>query len=362
MRRGELLRIGLALGLLLAAAWTSLLPPVSSQQRITGEPPPGDYGYHPNPEAAKRFLASLSEPRFEQAGKECVEKRAGRDTYLYRAMYRAHQARYGKPFVVGRQLNGSCVAWGMHHALYIAESVEWDIGNRDEPPLIPSTEAVYGAARVESQKHPCDGKRAYGGWQDGSWGSAAAEAVSKWGILYRKKYPFADLTIYDGEKEKQWGAFGQGGENDNCVADEEAKKTPATYVSLVTTFDAAAAAIEAGYPVTVASDQGFEMRRQEDGSARPSGQWMHQMCFTSVRYQANNPHIKDDQLLALNSWGDRAHSGPLDPPDQPEGSFWVARPVAERMLSQQDSYAVGKIKFHWRDIDHHRFLAPVPPE
>ncbi len=360
MRRGELIRIGLALCLLVAAAWTSFVPPASPQQRIAGEPPAGDYGYHPNPEAAKRFLATLEEPRFQQAGRECMEEATGRDTYLYRAMYRAHQARYGKPFVVGRQLNGSCVAWGWHHGVYIAECVEWDIGNRDEPPLIPSTEGIYGAARVESQKKPCDGKSAYGGWQDGSWGSAAAEAVSKWGILYRKKYPFADLTIYDGKVEKDWGAYGQGGKDDNCVADDEAKETPAMYVAQVTTFEEAAAAIEAGYPVPVASDQGFEMRRQEDGSARPSGQWMHEMCFIGVRYKANG--ARDDQLLCLNSWGPTAHSGPLNPADQPEGSFWVDRKTCERMLGQQDSFAVGKVRFRWRDIDHHRFLAPAPPE
>lgn len=355
MPRSEFVRFVAALGLLLAAVYTPIVPVARTQSKAE----PADYGYHPNPEAVQRFLATLEEPTFRQAGKECLDKARGKDTYLYRAMYRAHQARYGKPFVVGRQLNGSCVAWGWHHGIYVAESVEWDIGNRDEPPLIPSTEGIYGAARVESQKHPCDGKRAYGGWQDGSWGSAAAEAVSKWGILYRKQYPFADLTTYDGKREKDWGAYGQGGENDNCVADEEAKKTPALYVAQVSTFDEAAAAIEAGYPVPVASNQGFEMRRQADGSALPSGVWMHQMCFISVRY-AKNGDCDEDQLLVLNSWGGTAHSGPLRPDDQPEGSFWVGRQTCEKMLQQDDSFAVGKIKFAWRDIDHHRFLAPVP--
>jgi hypothetical protein len=360
MRRSELVRIGLALGLLLAAAWTTLLPPVASQQGRIAAGGGGDFGYCPNPEAARRFLETLEQPYFAEAGADCVKRAQGRDTYLFRPMYRAHQARYGKPFVVGKQLNGSCVAWGWHHGVYIAECVEWDIGNRDEPPLIPSTESIYGLARVESQKHPCDGKKAYGGWQDGSWGSAAAEAVSKWGVLYRKPYPFADLTIYDGKVEKDWGAYGCGGQNDDCTADEEAKKTPAMYVAQVTTWDEAAAAIEAGYPVPVASDQGFEMRRQEDGSARPSGQWMHEMCFIGVRYKANG--ARDDQLLCLNSWGPTAHSGPLDPFDQPEGSFWVDRRTCERMLSQDDSFAVGQVKFAWRDIDHHRFLTPPPPE
>jgi hypothetical protein len=338
MRRSEIIRIGLALGLLLAAAWTTLLPRAPSQQSQVAASDGGDFGYRPNPEAAARFLATLDQPMFAQAGEDCVKKAQGKDTYLYRPLYRAHLARYGKPFQVGRQLNGSCVAWGMMHAIYYAESVEWDIGNR-----------------VESQKHPCDGKRAYGGWSDGSWGSAAAEAVSKWGILYRKNYPFADLTTYDGKREKDWGAYGQGGENDNCVADEEAKKTPVEYVALIKSFDEAAAAIESGFPCTVASDQGFEMRRQEDGSARASGTWMHQMAWVAVRY-AKNGESKVDQLLTQNSWGTNAHSGPLKPADQPEGSFWVDRATCERMIAQGDTWAVGKVKFHWRDIDHHEFL------
>lgn len=358
MRRGEVIRIGLAIGLLLAAAWTSALPPVFPQRGTLLE---SDFGYRPNPEAAARFLATLAEPTFRQAGRECLAKAQGRDTYLYRSLYRAHQKRYGKPFVVGRQLNGSCVAWGWHHGVLIAEAVEWDIGNREEPPLIPSTESIYGLARVEVQKHPCDGARPYGGFSDGSWGSAAAEAVSKWGVLYRKQYSFADLTTYDGKVEKDWGAYGCGGQGDNCVADEAAKATPAMYVALVTKWDEAAAAIEAGYPVPVASDQGFEMRRQADGSARPSGSWMHEMCFIGVRYKANDPQLSGDQMLCLNSWGVNAHSGPLSPPDQPEGSFWVDRKTVERMLSQGDSFAVGQVKFAWRDIDHRAFLAR-PPE
>jgi hypothetical protein len=360
MRRGELIRTGLALFLLLAAGWTTLLPPVASQQGRIAAGGGGDFGYCPNPEAARRFLETLEQPYFAEAGADCVKRAQGRDTYLFRPMYRAHQARYGTPFVVGKQLNGSCVAWGMMHAIYYAESVEWDIGNRDEPPLMPSSEAIYGAARVESQQHPCDGRRAYGGWQDGSWGSAAAEAVSKWGVLYRKKYPFADLTVYDGEVEKNWGAYGQGGQGDDCVADEEAKKTPVQYVGLVKSFDEAAAAIESGFPCTVASDQGFEMRRQEDGSARPSGRWMHQMCWVAVRY-AKNGESRVDQLLTQNSWGPTAHSGPLKPADQPEGSFWVDRTTCERMIAQQDTWAVGKVKFVWRDIDHHTFLT-LPPK
>lgn len=361
MRRSELLRICAAITMLAAAAWTSLLPRAPSQQTQVAASGDADFGYRPNPEAAARFLATLDQPLFAEAGEDCVKRAQGRDTYLYRPLYRAHLARYGKPFEVGRQLNGSCVAWGMMHAVYYAECVEWDVGNRDEPPLMPSSEAIYGAARVESQKHPCDGARPYGGWSDGSWGSAAAEAVSKWGVLYRKKYPFADLTEYDGKVEKNWGAYGQGGQNDNCVADEEAKKTPVKYIALIKSFEEAAAAIESGFPCTVASDQGFEMVRQDDGSARPSGMWMHQMCWVGVRY-AKNGESKVDQLLTQNSWGTRAHSGPLKPSDQPEGSFWVDRQTCERMIAQGDTWAVGKVEFRWRDIDHHGFLAQPPEE
>ena len=125
----------------------------------------------------------------------------------------------------------------------------------------------------------------------------------------------------------------------------------------VRTWDEAAAAIESGYPVVVCSMQGFQTRRDEDGfCAGPPGlRWAHCMCFVAVRYGSR------PGLLCLNSWGPNACGGPKWPSDQPDGSFWVEKVTADRMLSAGDSFAVGSISgFGFRDLHHGGWLMPAP--
>jgi hypothetical protein len=83
------------------------------------------------------------------------------------------------------------------------------------------------------------------------------------------------------------------------------------------------------------------------------------MVFVAVRYQRNGS--PSDALLCLNSWGPNWITGPKWPADMPDGSFWVERRVVERMLAQEDSFAVGSISgFGWRDLHHGNWLTPAP--
>jgi hypothetical protein len=98
------------------------------------------------------FLDELGERRyFSQAAPEAMEKAQHVDTFLYRAMAKAHQARYGKPWVCEKQGIGDCVAWGAMHAVWCSEAISWDLGQMAEPPMVPSTEAIYGGSRVEAR-------------------------------------------------------------------------------------------------------------------------------------------------------------------------------------------------------------------
>jgi hypothetical protein len=145
-------------------AWQSTAPPAD----------PSRFGYVPDPQGVARFLDELPEPFFAQAGADCMAKAEERDTFLYRQMNKAHQARYGRPFVVGRQGIGDCVSWGAMHAVYAAEAVDWDTGKIPEPPLLPATESIYGGSRVEARGRDGSGRSAVGGWSDGSTGWGAA--------------------------------------------------------------------------------------------------------------------------------------------------------------------------------------------
>jgi hypothetical protein len=322
----------------------------------------GQFGYTPDPEGTRAFLATLGDEKyFSQAGAEAMQEAKGVDTFLYRQLDAAHRARYGKPFVVGRQQIGDCVAWGAAHAVAVSEAVSFSLGKLPEPPLMPATEALYGGARVEARGKPGDGAQPYGGFNDGATGFGAAKFLREFGVVYRQKYPSADLTQYSGERAKQWGAYGCGGQGDAGRMDAEAKKHPLRHVVAIRSWSELAAALESGYPVTLASSQGFTSTRSKEGICEASGVWQHQMCAIGIRHRKNG--APDDLCLILNSWGP-SWVGPKEnkyPSDQPDGSFWARRSVVERML--EDAWAIGDTDgFKYRDIHHGNWLQPAPPE
>ncbi len=318
-----------------------------------------NFGYDPNPAGVREFLAELDQPFFAQAAPEAMANAKRKDTFLYRSMQKAHQARYGRPWVCERQGIGDCVAFGAMHAVWCSESLSWDLGLVPEPPLIPSTEAIYGGSRVEARNKPEGG----GGWNDGSYGGAAARWLRDWGVVYRQPFPSLgyDLTAYDAERAKRWGNWGNGGQGDSGRLDAIAKKHPARHVVAIRTWDELAAAITAGFPVTIASNQGFASRTDDSGVLPASGTWYHQMAIVGIRFADQAPPgvRAVDAALVLNSWGTRwiSYEGRY-PADQPDGSFWATRPVVENILRQGDSYAIGDVVtgFKWRDIDHGNWL------
>lgn len=321
------------------------------------------FGYDPDPEGTREVLAEFGpEGLFRNAGDEAIRKAEGRDTFLYRSGYKAHQALYGKPFIVGRQGIGDCTSWGWAHAIWFAMSVDWETGRLPMPPPMVATESIYGGSRVESRNKDGSGRSAVGGWSDGSYGAACARFVRDYGVAFREDAGGHDLRTYSADRAKAWGAYGNGGQGDECKFDQFVKRHPAEHVAAVKNFAEAAAAIESGFPVAVCSSQGFTSTRDKDGFAQASGTWQHCQVFVSVRYKANGS--PDDGLLCLNSWGPDWISGPKWPEDMPEGAYWVHRSVVDRMLGGEntDSFAVGSVGgFSWRPVNHRDWFQPAPP-
>lgn len=323
-------------------------PPPVNAAKPDGEKYPT--GYTPDPKGTDAFLKSLDKPTIRDAGPELFEKVPGtapNGVFLYRPFKKWYWLKYGIEWIVGTQKIGDCVSWGWGHAVSFCQASNCELGLSSEFDMA-ATEAIYGGSRVEARGSPGDGLRDVGGWGDGSYGGAAAKAVhGKPGVLWRRKYPFADLTTYSGERAKQWGAYGCGGQNDNGKADKEAANFTVASVALVRNFEEAAAAIKSGYPVPVCSGQGFSSRRDKDGFAAPSGSWAHCMCFIGWR-GGNRPG-----LLCLNSWGPSWISGDKWPSDQPDGSFWVDVSVVNSMLRGNDSFAVSGVRgFPFRDLSN----------
>jgi hypothetical protein len=323
----------------------------------------GNYGYVPNPEGTEAFLRELAEPKFAQAGRECMENVKKVDTFLYRYADEAHRAVYGTPFTAWNQGSaGTCVSFGWGVGSYIGQAVDWKQGELAKPPLLVATEPIYGGSRTFGRMPPVTNA----GWSDGSYGGAAARWVAGrcrdkdvGGILFREKVGQYDLSSYSIPLSKQWGAYGPPRE----VAVAAAKKR-AVAVAQVSTWDELAAAITSGYCVPICSNVGFEATstRDKDGFLPRGGSWAHCMCVIGIRFADPAVPGSRDGALILNSWGLAWVRGPRWPADMPEGSFWASRADIEAILRQGDSFAIGGVEFKFRDLNHAEWLQPAPVE
>ena len=321
----------------------------------------GNYGYVPNPEGTAEFLRELPEPKFAQAGRDCMDNVRKVDTFLYRFADEAHRAVYGTPFTAWNQGSaGTCVSFGWGVGSYIGQAVDWKQGELPKPPLLVATEPIYGGSRTFGRMPPVTNA----GWSDGSYGGAAARWVSGrcrdtevGGILFREKVGEFDLSTYSISLSRQWGAYGP----PRAVAVAAANKR-AMAVAQVSTWDELVAAITSGYCVPICSNVGFEATSTRDqwGALPRGGNWGHCMCCVAVRFAANNPGGPPDGVLILNSWGTSWVRGPRWPADQPEGSFWCSKADIEAILRQGDSFAIGGVEFKFRELNHAEWLQPAP--
>ncbi|WP_146435355.1 C1 family peptidase [Blastopirellula retiformator] len=313
------------------------------------------FGYKPQPNATRQFLATLEKPTLRQAAPDLFKARGPptKAVLLYRALYKAHHDTFKTDWVCPRQGIGDCVSFGWAHGADIHLAVMYLRGDSAEWKPV-ATESIYGGSRVEARN------RDRGGYSDGSYGGAAAKWVRDHGLIFRDEYDVdglkVDLTTYSSARAKDWGNYGNGGRDDNGRLDREAKKSPVRDVALVRNFEEAAAAIESGYPIPVCSGQGFSSRRDDQGFSRAAGSWSHCMCFTAVRYDRRG-------LLCQNSWGPGWVDGPKWPDDQPDGSFWVDEATVNHMLRGQDSFSVsGYGGFPFKPINNTDWVRAHQPE
>ena len=279
-------------------------------------------GWVRDDDEVSRLLAMQPHPNFKAAcvtfGIEGIG--AGKKVCLYEYSYKVLGGQ--DKFNTRHQTIGDCVSMGSAACIDQLNCIQ--VAARKSTWIAETaTEAIYALSRIEIGK----GRLGNG---DGSVGAWAVEACKQYGTLIRVKYGNIDLTVYSGKRAGEWGAPGRG------LPDElepEAHKHIIRTYSQVSTFEQARDAIAAGYPVSVASNQGFTNQRDQDGFLRPSGSWGHQMMFNAV-----DDEFKRPGLCCLNSWGTDWVSGPTRN-NQPGGSFWVDADVATRMLSQGDSFA-----------------------
>lgn len=218
----------------------------------------------------------------------------------------------------------NCVSFGAKNALEKLECIEIVQGGEREEfhPIFPPF--FYGTGRVFV------GKAELGPNEDGSSGSWMAAAVMKYGALRSDE---AGVPTYSGQVARKWGY--KPGPPANFV--DVAKTFLVKSAARLRSFDEVVAAIANGYPVTIASNQGFNMMPSSTGFHEPGREpWPHQMCIIGADTKYKTPYG-----IIENNWGD-SH-GRLkdfdDMHDLPIGCLRVRAEIIDRMVKSGEAFA-----------------------
>lgn len=172
---------------------------------------------------------------------------------------------------------------------------------------------------------------------DGSLGSWQAAAVVKYGALASDE---PGVPAYSGTIAKAWGGPSGKSHLDKWVP--TGQKHIIKSAAPIASWSQLLAAITNGYPVTIASTQGFEMNPRSDGFHYPSGEWAHQMTIIGIDDEWASPYV-----LVLNSWGD-VHGQLVDFYDKttklPVGVLRVKKNVIEYMMSSGEAFAYSNFQ------------------
>lgn len=283
------------------------------------------YGYEANPVATRAFVSTLAYPTLASAG-PALALDTNKDVFLGSALLKCQP-----DWKRGAQQIGSCVGWGWSLAVDVLAAC--DVVCRGEPEsyggeTIPA--ATYGFSRVEARGNKVNN----GG--DGSYGGAAAKAVTEFGTLhYGQDYNGRVFTESTGKLETEWGRVGVPDDLEPFAAEHKVAS-----VTLCTTFEEAATAIQNAYPVAICAGLGFRMGFENGAHAgylTQSGAWAHCQMALAVKWKP------EPALYICNSWGD-CYSGPVDeslPKAFQRCGGWVRAETVTRMLSGEDSFALA---------------------
>lgn len=292
------------------------------------------FGYTPNPTSTDAMKSRLRYGSYFEACPQANEKKPA-NAFLWNAVLSVLP-----DWTCIAQTIGDCVSHGSAEAATVTACIDvLASGGAKALSARVASEAIYGLRAEMGQAS----------WQDGWWGSAAVEAMRKFGVVLRCDYsaqtgnPEHDLREYSGQKAKQWGYYGCGGKNDKGALDSLAKLHPISDAVPIRNFNEASSSIRDGHPVIVCSDVGYgDMKRDSQGFVKPSGTWAHCMFFWGA---TSGEDGQEPSLFLKQSWGKSASGGwsyPASAPESVRECTWRVRPEhADRMFAQGDSFAIA---------------------
>lgn len=288
------------------------------------------HGYDPSPAGTAAFVSSLARPTLAEAGPTLLA--SPREVFLGDFLVRIDPGwrRLSQPI-------GSCVGWGWSLAAQMLAACDICVRNERESYGGRILEAAtYGFSRVEARNLDHN----YGG--DGSYGAAAAKAVTKYGTIYAgRDYNGKTFQSADAKLERGWGRDGVPDFLEPFAAEHKVLE-----VTLIRNFSDVVKAVSNGYPVAICATRAFHMTFVKDGEGRggwlkpnPADKWPHCQMIAGV-FQGARPgaHV-------VNSWAD-CYSGPVDerlPAAFQRSSGKVDADEIDRMLGgdNSDSFALA---------------------
>lgn len=250
----------------------------------------------------------------------------------------------GKRLRAHYQARGTCVSQAWARAVQLTNLVDMVIHGEGEEWLARvHCGSIYAFSRVE-----IGGGRIRG---DGSLGAWAAQAVRKYGCLYRIKYDGYDLSGDSDETYAvEWATPGRGVPNE---LEPAARQRIIEDTSLVTSGDQYVASQRQWKFVPICSQQGFTTSRDKYGMCYPRGKWSHCMLGAGLLL-IKHPQHPHGLLTApiWQSWGQNNPAGndrvTLETGEEitlPPGVFLVDLDVVDsRMLPARDSFGLSGSK------------------
>ena len=299
--------------------------------------------------AEEAFQSTLQFKSFGETPAGQAKRADAADVYLGEA---ARAAIGGLPEEIDQGNIGTCVGCSMVWTAEIGETADMVAAKQAGKPVPAfkplSVASMYGGARVEigNKKYRMNLRG------DGAVGAHMQEYLKDYGLAPAGKYGNLDVPRYSISQARDWG-------NKGVPADvlAEAKKNPVQMVVPCKTTDELADAIRKGFPAQICSSVAYVMGRNSDGicELNPRDSWAHALACDGVMM------LRGERLFHIqNSWGIRAHTGPLGWGNPSPGGFWARDKAVAVMLREKSCYAFDVNAFKRRVIDWEIVKAPEP--
>lgn len=272
-------------------------------------------GWVHNPQAVDKIMESLEKPYFFQAADILKQSGKGKSAFLWKA-YESLGIPYPAPI---QSSVGDCVSHAVSLAVDTLAVTEITSGERETWVARCANEYIYHVSRF------IVGRNQIGG--DGSINAWAFKGVVDYGTLRRIKYDLVDLTKYSPERSRKWGSSKIESELLSIGKENNVQSFAA-----INNFSDAADSLYNGYPIAVASNQGFSDSRDKDGFCAPQGSWGHSMGVIGYKDDARPGVVIANSwssyLPGENKWG------------LPPSCFFCDAHVFDRMCKMGDTFSV----------------------